>query len=480
MGYAADSLTIDEVMEPESCVKQSAAALIGSDYNALICLRNELEDRLVAGNPRFVCPVCGKALMIRCGKRHKGDPRLSEDFHFWHGKGKSNCPLSQKSRHSKEFILAAKYHGQREGQAHIRLKHLIHDSLSCDPRFTDLAIERAWKLEGDPRQWRRPDVSANFLGVPVVFEIQLSTTFVSVMAERRHFYRERGALLVWIVADFDPAWTALAHEDIFYPNNRNIFVANEDTLAASRENGRFTLDAHWLEPCDAGRAVPDFRHQHGLVEFGELTRDVAKQRTYYFDADAAEERIKQTLADAPLRKAFERHWFTYIQGAKSREQVVQQGREWDGLRQRFVQRGIELPDHHYELEPLLNSIYSARDVQPGRLIGWRHENLVKLAHHLYTEHKPVLWPFRLALQAFDRGPMVRGLDTTGKWREKVPQYLDAIANEDPAFRPPQYAASLLAVLFPTMTDALAVAPCEAATKVLMQRSGTNVCVGHYP
>lgn len=469
MGYAADSLTIDEVMEPESCVKHNAAALIGNDYNALICLRNELEERIAAGNPRFVCPVCGKALMIRCGKRNKGDPRLNEDFHFWHGRIHNDCPLSQESRHSKEYILAAKYHGQREGQAHIRLKHLIHDSLRCDSRFTDAAIERTWKLEGDPRRWRRPDVSAKFLGMSIVFEVQLSTTFVSVMAERRHFYRERGALLVWIVSDFNPEWAALAHEDIFYPNNRNIFVANERTLAASCEAQAFTLDAHWFEPYDAGRASPDFRFQHGPVDFGELTRDVATQRTYHFDTDGAEARIRRTLADAPLRDTFERYWFAYLRGAKSRSEVVQQEREWDELRRRFSQRGIVLPDYRYELEPLLNSVYSARDVQPDRLVGWGHKHLVELAHHLYTKHKPVLWPFRLALQAFDRGAMVRALDTTGQWRRKVPEYLEAIAKDSPEYRPPDYAASLLAVLFPTMAEALAMAPADAAAK-LTQRA----------
>lgn len=461
MGYAADSLTIDEVMEPGSCARHDAATLIGDDYAALIRLRNEIEDAIAAGTPKLVCPICGAPVYLRCGFRHKSDARLSEDFHFWHGPGESKCPLSQTSRLSRKEILAAKYHGQREGQAHIRLKHLVHDSLCSDPRFTDVAIERTWRLEGDPRQWRRPDVSSCFQGVPVVFEIQLSTTFVSVMAERRHFYRERGALLVWIVADFDPAWAALAHEDIFYPNNRNIFVASERTLAASRQTQAFTLDAHWFEPYDAGKALPGFHFRHGLVDFGDLTRDIARQRTFHFDTDAAEERVKRVLADAPLRDAFERHWFSYLRGAKSRTEVIRHEREWDDLRQRFQQRGIALPDNHYEVAPLLNSVYSARDIQTDQLVGWRYKNLLELAHHLYAQHKSVLWPYRLALQAFDRGPMMRELDTKEQWRrKKVPRYLLAIANDDPIYRPPGCAASLLAVLFPAMADALSMSPRE--------------------
>ena len=460
--YSATSLTIDEVMDAESGDLRGAAALIGSDYARLICLRNDLEERIAAGKPRIVCPVCSQALRIRCGRRNKGDPRLNEDFHFWHGRGHSRCPLSQASTHSREYILAAKYHGQREGPAHIRLKHLIHESLCCDDRFTDVAIERTWKLEGDPRHWRRPDVCARFHDVPVVFEIQLSTTFVSVMAERRHFYREQGALLVWIVANFNPSWTALAHEDIFYPNNRNLFVANDETLSTSRDTRKFTLDVHWQEPCQIGAAKTDFRHLHRLIEFGELTRDVRKQRTYYVDVEAAEERVQHAIAQTPLRSDFERHWFAYLRGTTSRAEAVQQEKEWGDLRHRFEQCGIKLPQHHYLLEPLLNSIYSARDVQPERLVGWGHVHLVTLAHHLFEKHKRMVWPFRIALRVYEREAMVCTLDATRKWRKKVPKYLDAIARGDEDYQPPGYAAPLLTVLFPELAEALAVIPSEAA------------------
>lgn len=457
MRYAAATLAIDAVIDTEGKDPDEVPvpALIGDDYAALIRLRNEIEDAYAAGTPRYRCPVCREPVFLRCGFRHKTDPRLSKDFHFWHGKKKSNCPLSQKARLTPEAIMAAKYHGQREGAAHIRLKQLIHDSLCEDPRFTDVAMERTWRLEGDPRQWRRPDVSACYLGQPVVFEIQLSTTFVSVMAERRHFYRERGALLVWIVADFNSQWATLAHEDIFYPNNRNMFVANEGTLVASHRAQALMLEAHWLVPkAEAGEIK--FDDQDDLVDFGDLTQDVARQRIFHFDTDAAEARIKTVLMDDPLRSAFDRFWKRHLKGASSEAEVHAQNREWQDLRLRVQQRsGVVLPEYPDDLEPILNAIYSVRDGEPGQLVGWGHADLVKLAHHLYVSHKPVLWPYRIALDVYNRAATMRKHDTTGKWRkEKVPTYLAAILRGDPAYRMKEGMRELLSFLFPEMADLL--------------------------
>lgn len=473
MGYTATSLTIDEVMDPESSRLLDARLLLDTDYAELVRLRSELEDGRAAGSPKYVCPVCGAAIVIRCAMRHN-DPRLSRAFHFWHGKRESACPLSQEPLLTREAILAAKYHGQREGSAHLRMKDLLCDSLRCDDRFTHIVQERRWRLEGDARKWRRPDVSCIFNGSPVVFEIQLSTTFVSVMAERRHFYREQGALLVWVVADFDPRWAALAHHDIFYPNNRNMFVVNELTLAESKRRGIAVLEVRWNEPFDAGQPSPKFHFRHQLIDFGKLTFDLQRQRTYYFDTDAEEARLKAIITDAPLRSAFERHWFAYLSGSDPQSAA---DLEWAELRRRFRAKGVDLPDRRYEVAPLLNSIYSARDAHSGQLVGWKYSDLVKLAHHLYAEHKPVLWPFRLALQAFDRDDMIRHLDPKKKWRQKVPGYLNAIKSDEPNYRQPSYAPGLLAVLFPTMGPGLARSPQESLRSMELQPTGSRTSPG---
>ena len=80
---------------------------------------------------------------------------------------------------------------------------------------------------------------------------------------------------------------------------------------------------------------------------------------------------------------------------------------------------------------------------------------MKLAHHLYVSHKPVLWPYRIALDVYNRAATMRKHDTTGKWRkEKVPTYLAAILRGDPAYRMKEGMRELLSFLFPEMADLL--------------------------
>lgn len=69
---------------------------------------------------------------------------------------------------------------------------------------------------------------------PIYFEAQLSTTFLRVMVERRDFYLRNGGTLYWIFRDFMPESRRLLHDDVFYTNNRNIFIVNDEALHASR------------------------------------------------------------------------------------------------------------------------------------------------------------------------------------------------------------------------------------------------------
>jgi competence CoiA-like predicted nuclease len=124
------------------------------------------------------------------------------------------------------------------------MKEIIAESLRCDPNFSDVKIEPIWK-GAEANQRRRPDVRACWRGtLPVAFEVQLSTTFLRVIAERRQFYLSEGGLLFWVFQRFDLGDARLTQEDIFYNNNRNAFVASTDTLEASKKSNALVLD--WL------------------------------------------------------------------------------------------------------------------------------------------------------------------------------------------------------------------------------------------
>lgn len=85
------------------------------------------------------------------------------------------------------------------------------------------------------KEWRKPDVRALFRGTPVVFEVQLSTTYINVITARREFYLRESGLLVWVFAKFDLGARRLTQDDVYFNNNRNAFVASK----ATRDTGRF-------------------------------------------------------------------------------------------------------------------------------------------------------------------------------------------------------------------------------------------------
>ena len=475
--------TLEEVRDADGDL-HAAREVLTQHYDRLVAFRLDVEESVAAGNPLWRCSFCGDAAVVRCQMRRKGDVRESGAFHFQHKHHNPNCPGSKAARLSQAQILAAKYHGQREGAAHRRLKQWLYESLTADARFSDVSVEKTWRGVCRPDKWRRPDVAAHFGGQPVVFEIQLSTTFISVMAERRLFYRTEGVCLVWIVADFDPAWTTLAHESAFYPNNANLFIVNEHTRSVSVARQATHLEAVWLEPRLAHGHF-DLVTQRAEVDFGALTIDGPGMRVFYFDVDGLRGALEAQLAQArqvalqaqeaahnqaleqrrmKFRQDFERCWYDGLKPSRSIAELQQSQREWLALRHPARLLGIELPEQRQSLTTALNVIYSARDAHRGELVGFRLADLVKLAHYVHTNHKELLWPFRQALAVYDRARMIAALDHTGHWRDKVSEYKQAILADAPAYRMPAGLVPLLFLLFPELASALLDSPASVLAR----------------
>lgn len=232
---------IDEVMDLATGKIAPAEAWVSGDYQQVLELRMRLMQGLHANRPLLACPMCAVPV-------HLVSLAAERRFYFRHDTEDESCPARTKGRLSGEQILALKYDGARESQAHRDMKDVIAASLHCDPDFSQIEIEPTWK-DIDANSRRRPDVRALWKGqLPVAFEVQLSTTFLRVIAQRRQFYLRNGGLLLWVFKDFDMGDARLTQDDIFYNNNRNAFVASRDTLAASRSAGKLVFDCVWSEP----------------------------------------------------------------------------------------------------------------------------------------------------------------------------------------------------------------------------------------
>lgn len=440
---AVASPEIDEVLVDETGELVPAWLAIGEDYEKALQLRMALRQGIAADKPILRCPFCTVPV-------HLVSLATERKFYFRHETEDGRCPAKTKGSLSPERILAMKYDGARESAAHRRMKEIVAESLRGDPDFSDIEIEKVWK-GAEENSRRKPDVRAVWRGIlPVAFEVQLSTTFLRVIAERREFYLREGGLLFWVFKDFDLSNARLTQEDVFFNNNRNAFIANEETLAASRDGGRLFLDCVWSGPSiDQGVILWD--QQSARVPFSSLTIDRERQRVFMFDADAARARCEAELADWPLRSAFKKFWLG--------KGTVNDG-EWLRLRSELAKRGVSLPRYMSDahgLRPLLDNLYSAEAGKP--VGGWGYSTLVQLAHHVFDRYKSHLWAFRLMLSAHGMGPVISQQDTTRNWRDnKVKHYLNAWKAGDSDFAPDRTYDRLLCILFPEIASDLVKEP----------------------
>lgn len=431
--FAVEDPEIEEVLDRSSGIIISARDAIGSDYDNAIKLRMALRTSLDRNEPTYLCPLCAIPVYLVC----LPDRRR---FFFRHELEDGRCPARTKGDRSEEEINARKYNGVKESVAHIRMKEIIAESLRCDRRFSDVSIEKVWRSQ-DQGTWRKPDVQAMFEGKRVAFEIQLSTTFLRVIAQRRDFYLQDGALLVWIFKHFDEEKSRLTQDDVFYNNNRNAFLASEETLHASRANGALTLECRWTKPVSEMENVPQGMEQR-LVTFSELTLDLKQQRVFFFDYD----QHARSATDAALRRQFEGFWLS-LDSYQQYDEAV-----WWELCIQFGRRGFLLPKSPYSGDGpmyLLNALYSAKH---GRPIGWRFKKLIQVAHCIQGGHKDCLHAFRLALIAYNRGAQIQSEDAKGKWRAKVKEYRPLMDVGAPEYSPNRQFDRMMKFLFPDIPN----------------------------
>jgi hypothetical protein len=378
---------------------------IGNDYGEAIKLRMRVAQALRNKKPIYACPLCHVPVyLVSMPDRRR--------FYFRHDIEDGRCPAKTRGALSEEEINARKYNGVKESDDHKEMKEIVFGSLQCDPRFSDIRMETRWKGM-DGATWRKPDVSATYEGTRIAFEIQLSTTFLRVIAERRNFYLEQGGLLCWIFKSYDNDYARLTQDDVFYNNNRNLFIANRETLDASRAAGEMVLDCRWVVPSITSNGQMLHQWDRALTRFSELTFDIPGQRIYTFDYDQIADHVHSQTTDERLRTDFDAFWLSH------RTYDNYDKEQWRQLRTGFRAKGIRLPERPHSGDGpvyLLNALYSAREGVP---IGSKHFTLIQVAHNIADGHKMYLRIFMCAVKAYGRVSMIVDQDRTGKWKSKV-------------------------------------------------------------
>lgn len=430
-----DHPEIKEIINLETGDISLVQDIIGSDYAKLERMRMDLAEANASNELIYACPICMVGVYLSCVRKNE------KRFFFKHRTENGNCPAITRGELTKEEIQARKYNAAKESYAHIRLKEIIKESLENDPSFSEIASEKVWRGM-DRSKWRKPDVQALWKGkTRIAFEIQLSTTFLHVIAERRLFYRKEGALLCWIFKRFDEQEARMTQDDIFHNNNRNLFLASEETLKASIENKSLMLDCHWTSPVAQEGQIKEV-WQRQLAPFSQFQMDVTGQRVFLYDYEGAKAQSTQTATD----EAFKQRFFTWWENTnRSSDDPM-----WGEFKAEFRKRGIPFAKYPNELFGLLHALYTARE---GRVIGWSHPKFISAAHTIAGSHKQVVRAFRTALWVYDRGDLLKSQDHEERWAKKVADYKERILANDSEYQREERFDGLIAFLFPEVWEA---------------------------
>lgn len=280
---AQDSIrTIDEVYDVESNQLITAYEFFKKPEHEIMHWRRALEESILTGHARLICPYCKQMLKL-CGKRSS----RGIVSYFSHLYDSDDCEIKTTTMQSRELIEAKKYGLAGESERHQRLKHLIAEALSTQQSkemgISDVAIEQRINSQIPYMRWRRPDVQARYGEINLVFELQLSTTFLSVVVDRDIFYRLNGWYIIWVFNFDDNKEYMNLHnlmcKDIYYANKRNIFILDDEAQRLTEEKGTLVVRCQWLNS--------EGKFSEGeYITIDQLHFDSEERKPYFIDADA--------------------------------------------------------------------------------------------------------------------------------------------------------------------------------------------------
>lgn len=409
-------------------------------------------------NPYFTCAWCQTPVILARRTDHMQINTLAT-FFFRHIPELENnlnfkCPVKSIKQLSENEKTALKYQIAKETQQHKSLKENIYKSLQADEAFSDIHIEQVRKSI-DLKQWRRPDVSSIYKKQLVVFEGQLSTTFLNIIIDRKIFYQDNNACLLWIFNHFEPTEKAKKQsiQDIYYNNNANAFVVNDSTVTQSIKTKTFTLECHYLKPEIQNNQIIN-KWNKEFIEFKNLVHNESTKQIYFFDYEAEYRKLKQKLG---LQKS-------YLQESKNQkdklkvkmyleslEQVDLEPKapsktkpellieftelwvkihyltdsqfnfQWFSIRKELELIGISTPKYllNAPYKTVINSILSAKF---GYVVGNNINDMVSVAHNLMEHHPAYIKHFMLTLKVTGKPNLLNERDSSGKWKERYKKY----------------------------------------------------------
>lgn len=280
--------TIKKLFDWKNGKEVSALDLLATDEKSCFELRRRIEAAIQKKEPLFACDTCGQPVGLRSLRANE----QTHTFYFKHLYNSGDCEIKTGKNYTKEQIRRMKYNGAKESLAHIELKNYIYNHLLKDNRFKNIKMEEVIRGKGWSKEWKKPDISAEFNGRQVVFEIQLSTTFLDVIVKRESFYKERKTPIFWVFKDFNPLNAKATEKDIFFNNKSNALSIDSSSKYETQRQGELYFTGYYQKTFyDKNIGVFDANWDSKLVCFDEFQYDLDTFKPYFIDIDREQEKL---------------------------------------------------------------------------------------------------------------------------------------------------------------------------------------------
>ena len=282
-------LTIEKVWDIHKGKEIDAKDLINQPEDVVINLRRQLETAISINSPRLVCPICHQMVRLSGRKTERGKVTF-----FSHLYDSDACYIKTTTGMTREQIEARKYALEAESDRHKFLKktisQLLQSEASVKKGISDVKVEKNVTSPLPYLRWRRPDIQAKYNGLNLVFEIQLSTTFVSTIVDRDIFYRLNNYFIIWVFNfDDNQEYVNLSNlmcKDIYYANKRNVFIFDKDAQRESINKDELIFKCDWLDPDNTWHFRDHRERENGhFVSIDQLTYDNETSKPFVYDAD---------------------------------------------------------------------------------------------------------------------------------------------------------------------------------------------------
>jgi hypothetical protein len=390
--------TVNEILNINSGELLLAKDILNLDVTKIFEIRRKMIDDIRNKQKEYVCAICKQPVRLKGGINYN---KNSRDAYFAHNKDSADCPIKTDATQNEKERITKIYLNIKESIEHIKIKNWLKEILCNDNRFSNISTEKVVKGIGDEKEWRRPDVQFDFNGKKYVIEIQLSNTFLNVIAARESFYKTNDIPILWIFSNFNPGFIHFFEYDIFIYHNCNAFIFDEETYKLSIKEKKIIFKVIYFIPkLVENKIVPELIKKPVYIDFFEIIFQNGK--AYYFDYIKEKNKIL-------LYESFKNYKNINI--------------NTEEIKNILNNLGIDQWHEYKDLHKLRILICSFISINKKEIYGYKGKNIVWLLNIVYENFTDVFW---LIIKFVNNNPtnikFVRDNDKNGTFQRHVMEF----------------------------------------------------------